>query len=124
VNTALPSANAIPLTPHPTSVNSPYVPQGMDGVNLFDTFEEEHMESPAVPRYNTRAWALQYSAHQTRNISPRIFRPIAFTYNHNITFPIQQNRQTMPMANSVINEDTSASLKYRHLIKDDSTFTV
>jgi hypothetical protein len=28
------------------------------------------------------------------------------------------------MANSVINEDTGASLEYRHLIKDDSTFTV
>jgi hypothetical protein len=30
----------------------------------------------------------------------------------------------MPMANSVINEDTGASLEYRHLIKDDSTFPV
>jgi hypothetical protein len=30
----------------------------------------------------------------------------------------------MPMANSVINEDTGASLEYRHLIKDDSTFTI
>jgi hypothetical protein len=28
------------------------------------------------------------------------------------------------MANSVINEDTGASLEYRHLIKDDSTFPV
>jgi hypothetical protein len=28
------------------------------------------------------------------------------------------------MANSVINEDTGASLEYRHLIQDDSTFTV
>jgi hypothetical protein len=28
------------------------------------------------------------------------------------------------MANSVINEDTGASLEYRHLLKDDSTFTV
>jgi hypothetical protein len=53
-----------------------------------------------------------------------MFRPIAFTNNQNITLPIQQNPQTMPMANSVINEDTSASLKYRHLIKDDITFPV
>jgi hypothetical protein len=53
-----------------------------------------------------------------------MFRPIAFTNNQHITFPIQQNPQTMPMANSVINEDTGASLEYRHLIKDDSTFTV
>jgi hypothetical protein len=30
----------------------------------------------------------------------------------------------MPIANSIINEDTGASLEYRHLIKDDSTFTV
>jgi hypothetical protein len=30
----------------------------------------------------------------------------------------------MPMANSVINEDTGISLEYLHLIKDDSTFTV
>jgi hypothetical protein len=28
------------------------------------------------------------------------------------------------MANSVINEDTGASLEYRHLIKDTSTFTI
>jgi hypothetical protein len=30
------------------------MPQGMAGMNLFDTFEEEHMETPAIPRYNTR----------------------------------------------------------------------
>jgi hypothetical protein len=82
------------------------------------------METPAFPRYNTRALARQHSAHQTQTLSPRIFRPIAFTNNQNITLPIQQNPLTMPMANSVINEDTGASLKYRHLIKDDSTFTV
>jgi hypothetical protein len=88
------------------------------------TFEEEHMETPAVPRYNTRARARQHSAHQAQTLSPRMFRPIAFTNNQNITLPIQQNPQTMPMANSVINEYTGASLKYRHLIKDDSTFPV
>jgi hypothetical protein len=53
-----------------------------------------------------------------------MFRPIAFTNNQNITLPIQQNPQIMPMANSVINEDTGASLQYRQLIKDDSTFHV
>jgi hypothetical protein len=124
VTTALPPNTVIPLTPHPASVNAPYVPQGMAGVNLFDTFEEEHMETPAFPRYNTRARACQHSAHQAQTLSPRIFRPIAFTNNQNITLPIQHSPQTMPMANSVINEDTGASLKYRHLIKDDSTFTV
>jgi hypothetical protein len=30
----------------------------------------------------------------------------------------------MPMANSVINEDTGASLEYRHIIQDDSIFPV
>jgi hypothetical protein len=98
--------------------------QGMAGVNLFDTFEEEHMETPAVPRYNTRARARQHSVHQAQTLSPRNFRPIAFTNNQNMTFPIQQNPQTMPMANPVINEDTGASLKYLQLIKDDSTFPV
>jgi hypothetical protein len=87
----------------------------MDGVNLFDTFEEDHMTTPTVPRYNTRSLALQHAAHQAHTLSPRIFRTIAFTTHHNIP---------MPMANSVINEDTGASLEYRHLIKDDSTFAV
>jgi hypothetical protein len=50
VTTALPPATVIPLSPHPASVNAPYMQQGMAGVNLFDTFEEEHMETPAVPR--------------------------------------------------------------------------
>jgi hypothetical protein len=93
-------------------------------INLFDTFEEELMETPAVPRYNTRALARQHSAHQAQTTSPRIFRPIAFTTNQNITFPIQQKPLTMPMFNSVINEDTGASLEYRNLTKDDSRFTV
>jgi hypothetical protein len=122
--TALPPTTVIPLTPHPASVNEAYISQGMAGVNLFDTFEEEHMEIPAVPRYNTRALARQYSYHQAQTLSPHIFRPIAFTNNQNITLPIQQNPLTMPMANSFINEDTGASLEYLHLIKDDSTFTV
>jgi hypothetical protein len=46
----LPRNSVIPLTPHPAAENPPYVPQGMAGINLFDTFEEEHMESPALPR--------------------------------------------------------------------------
>jgi hypothetical protein len=123
VTSELPPNTVIHLTPHPSSVNAPYIPQGMAGVNLFDTFEEEHMETPAVPRYNTRARALQHSAHQAQTLSPRILRLLAFTNNQNITFPIQQNPQTMPMSNSVINEDTN-SLEYRDLIKYDSTFTV
>jgi hypothetical protein len=124
VTTALPPTTVIPLNPHPASANAPYMPHGMAGVNLFDTFEEEHEETPAVPRYNTRARVHHHSAHQAQTLSPRIFRPIAFTKYKNITLTIQQNPQTMPMANSVINEDTGASLEYLHLIKDDSTFTV
>jgi hypothetical protein len=87
----------------------------MAGVNLFDTFEEEHKTTPTIPRYNTRALARQHAAHQAQTLSPRIFRPIAFTTHQHIP---------MPMANSVINEDTGASLEYHHLIKDTSTFTI
>jgi hypothetical protein len=50
----LPRISVIPLTPHPAAENAPYVFQGMAGVNLFDTFEEEHMKTPSLPRYNTR----------------------------------------------------------------------
>jgi hypothetical protein len=53
----LPQNSVIPLTPHPAAAYSPYVPQGTAGVNLFGTFEEEHMETPSLPRYNTRARA-------------------------------------------------------------------
>jgi hypothetical protein len=87
----------------------------MSGVNLFDIFEEEHMTTPTIPRYNTRALARQQAAHQAQTLSPRIFRPIAFTTHQNIN---------MPMDNSVINEDNGASLECRHLIKDTSTFTI
>jgi hypothetical protein len=100
------------------------MPQGMAGMNLFDTFEEEHMETPAVPRYNTRSRARQHSANKAHTLTPRIFRPIAFTHNQAITLPFKQAPKTMPMANSVINEDTGAILEYRHLIQDDSTFPV
>jgi hypothetical protein len=43
VNPTLQHHIVIPLTPHPAAANSPYVPQCMAGVNLFDTFEEEHI---------------------------------------------------------------------------------
>jgi hypothetical protein len=90
------------------------MPQGIAGVNLFDTFEEEHT-TPTIPRYNTRALARQHAAHRAQTLHPRIFRPLAFP-----------PRQTMPkhMSNSVINEETGASLEYRHLINDASTFTI
>jgi hypothetical protein len=73
------------------------------------------MTTSTIPWYNTRALARQHAAHQAQTLSPRIFRPIAFTTHQNIP---------MPMANSVINEDTGASIEYRHLINDASTFTI
>jgi hypothetical protein len=45
----LPPPPVIPITPHPAAGNAPYMPQGIAGVNLFDTFEKEH-NSPAIPR--------------------------------------------------------------------------
>jgi hypothetical protein len=90
------------------------MPQGIGGVNLFNTFEEEH-NTPTIPRYNTRTLARHHAAHLAQTRRPRVFRPLAFS-----------PRQTMPkqMANSVINEYTGASLEYRHLINDASTFTI
>jgi hypothetical protein len=64
VTTTLSLADVIPLTPHPAAENAPYVTQGMAGTNLFDTFEEEHMDTPSLPRYNTRAREGQHSSNQ------------------------------------------------------------
>jgi hypothetical protein len=124
VITALRLADVIQLTLHPASDNAPCMPQGMAGMNLFDTFEEEHMETPAVPRYNTRSRARQNYSNKAHTLNRRIFRPIAFTNNQAITLPFKQAPKTMPMANSVINENTGSSLEYRHLIQDESTFPV
>jgi hypothetical protein len=124
VTAELPLTDVVPLTPHPASNNAPYMPQGMAGMNLFDAFDEEHMETPAVPRYNTRARSRQHSANQSHTLNPSIFRPIAFTNNQTIPLPFKQATQTLPMANSVINEDTDPSLEYHHLIQNDSTFPV
>jgi 2-oxoglutarate dehydrogenase complex dehydrogenase (E1) component-like enzyme len=88
--------------------------QGMAGVKLFDTFEEDHT-TPTIPRYNTRALARQHAAHHAHTLRPRIFRPLAFP-----------TRQKIPkhMANSFINEETGASFEYHLLINDASTFTI
>jgi hypothetical protein len=90
------------------------MPQGIAGVNLFNTFEEEN-NSPTIPRYNTRTLARQHAAHLAQTRRPRVFRPLEFA-----------PRQKMPkhIANSVINEETGASLEYRHLINNASTFTI
>jgi hypothetical protein len=49
MNHTLPRNSVIPLTPHTAAANAPYVPQGTTGVNLFDTFEEENIETPPYP---------------------------------------------------------------------------
>jgi hypothetical protein len=98
------------------------VHQGITGMNLFDTFEKEHLESPALPRYNTRARARQHSANQAQFLARCIFRPIAFTNNQSVSVTPIQAPNHIPMANAVINQDTGASLEYRHLIQDEILF--
>jgi hypothetical protein len=124
VNHTLSINSVIPLTPHPAAENGPCVPQGMAGMNLFETFEEEHMETPALPRYNTRARARQHSANQAQFLAPRIFRPLAFINNQIADVTPIQPPYPIPMANYIISQDTGASLEYHHVIQDDTTFTV
>jgi hypothetical protein len=116
--------SVIPLTPHPAAENSPYVPQGMAGINLFDTFEEEHMETPSLPRYNTRSRTFQHSANQAQFLAPRVFRPIAFTNNQGVDVAPGKATNHIPMVNAVINQDTGASLEYHHLIQNETTFPI
>jgi hypothetical protein len=66
----LPHNSMITLTTHPAAENAPYVPQCMGGVNLFDTFEEEHMKTPSLPMCNTRASASQHSTNQAQFLAP------------------------------------------------------
>jgi hypothetical protein len=98
--------------------------QGMAGMNLFDTFEKEHMKTPALPRYNTRVRARQHSANHAQFIAPCISRPIAFTNNQSIAVTLTQAPNNIPMANDVINQYNGASMEYRHLIQDETTFPV
>jgi hypothetical protein len=124
VNHTLPRNIVVPLTPHPASANAPYVPQGMTGVNLFDTFEEEHMETPSLPRCNTRSRARQQSANNDNHHAPRVFHPITFTNTQGFHSSPKQAITQIPMANAVINHYTGASLEYRQLIQDETTFPV
>jgi hypothetical protein len=96
----------------------------MAGMNLFDTFEEEDMEYPSIPRYNTRVRECQQSANQDQFLSPQIFRPIALINNQGVDVTPMQSTNHIPMANAVINQDTGASLEYRHLIQDEAKFPV
>jgi hypothetical protein len=115
INT-LPITSIIPLTPHPAAESAPYLPQDMAGMNLFDTFEKEHMESPALPRYNNRARTHQHSANQAQFLAPQIFRPISFTNNQSVDLAPRQTTDHIPMANAFVNQDTGASLDYRHIV--------
>jgi hypothetical protein len=124
VNHTLPLHSVIPLTPHPSAANAPYVPQCMTGVNLFDKFEEEHMEASTLPRHTTRARARQHSANNAQHHSPRVFRPIIFTNTQVFHAAPKQAINQIPMANDVIKENTGASLEYRQLIQDKTTFPV
>jgi hypothetical protein len=116
--------SVIPLTPHPAAENAPDVPQGMAGMNLVDTFEEEHMESPSLPRYKNRARVRQHSANQAQFLSPRMSHPIAFTSNQSVDVAPRQATNHIPMVNDVINQYNGASLEYLHLIQDETTFPV
>jgi hypothetical protein len=102
----------------------PYVPQCMAGVNLFETFEEEHMETPSLPRYKTRTRARQHSANNAQHHAPRVFRPITFTNTQGFHTSPKQAINQIPMVNAVINQDTGASLEYRQLTQYETTFPV
>jgi hypothetical protein len=124
VNPTIPQHNVIPLTPHPAAPNAPYVPQGMAGENIFDTFEEEHMDTPSLPRYNTRARVQQHYAHSVQNYAPRVFFPITFTNTQVCQISPQHTINQIPMANDVINQDTGDSLEYHQIIQDEATFPI
>jgi hypothetical protein len=124
VDNILPRNSVIPLNPHPAAANAPYVPQCMTEVDLFDTFEKEDMETPSLPRYNTRARAYQHSANQDQLLAPRVFRPIKFTNTQGFHVAPKQATTHIPMANAVIDQDTGASLDHRRLIQDETTFPV
>jgi hypothetical protein len=96
----------------------------MVGVNLFDTFEEEHMVTPTLPHYNTRARAHQHSSNNDHRHAPRIFCHITFTNTHVFHAAPKQAISHIPMANDVINQDTEASSEYLQLIQDETTFPV
>jgi hypothetical protein len=101
-----------------------FLPQGMEGVNIFDTFEEDHMETPSLTRYNTRARTLRHSANNAQHHAPSVFHHITFTNTQGFHASPRQAINNINMANDVINQDTGTSLKYRQLIQDETTFPV
>jgi hypothetical protein len=124
VDPTIPQHSVTSLIPHPAAPNSPYVPQGMAGENIFDTFEEEHMETPSLPRCSTGARAQQHSANIVQHHAPCVFHPITFTNNQGCHISPQRAINQIPMANAVIIQDTGTSLEYRQLIHDEATFPI
>jgi hypothetical protein len=82
------------------------------------------MESPSLPRYNTRSRARHHSTNQAQFLAPRICRPIAFTNNQGVAITPRHVTTHIPMANAVINQYTGARLEYHHLIQDETIFPV
>jgi hypothetical protein len=89
--------------------------------DLFDKFEEEHMETTTLPRYNTRVRA---QLHQSANSSQHHTPKITFTNTQVYHEAPQRAVNHIPIANAVINQDTGASLEYRQLIQDETTFSI
>jgi hypothetical protein len=122
VDPTTPHHHMITVAPHQAAPNSPYVHHVMAGENLFDTFEEEHMDTPSLPWYNTMARVQQHSANIVQHYAPRVFHPITFI---NIQgYHIYPQRAINPMANAVINLDMGASLEYHQLMHAEATFSI
>jgi hypothetical protein len=124
VDPTIPHHSVIPLTPYPAALNAPYVPQGMAGENIFDTFKEEHTETPPLPQYNTRATEQQYSAHIVQHNAQRVSRPITLTNIQDYHIVPHHSINQVPISNAVINQDTGASLEYRQLMQDYATLPI
>jgi hypothetical protein len=82
------------------------------------------MVTPALPRYNNRSRSQQHSANNAQHHIPRIFRPIIFTNTQVYHASPQKDINHIPIANDASNQDTGASLEYRQLIQDETTFPV
>jgi hypothetical protein len=82
------------------------------------------METPSLPRYATRGRARQHSANNAHNHAPHVSRPLTFTSTQVFHAAPKQAINQIPMANAVINQDTGASLEYRQLIQDETTFPI
>jgi hypothetical protein len=91
---------------------------------LFETFKEEHMEPPSLPRYTTRYRAHQNSADKAQHHAPRVFSPITFTNTQVFHAAPKQAIKQIPLANYVLNQDTGISLEHRQLIQDETILPV